>query len=49
MVGKVNERTIVGSACQFPRVPNATLPPVFPGLSAKQHDGYSDDETAIST
>ncbi|KAM1061396.1 hypothetical protein ACFX2A_026432 [Malus domestica] len=49
VVGKVTERTIVGSACQFPRVPNAALPPVFPGLSAKQHDGYSDDETTIST
>ncbi|CAN6540552.1 unnamed protein product [Malus baccata var. baccata] len=47
VVGKVNERTIVGSARQFPRVPNATLPPFFPELGAKQHYGSSDDETVL--
>ncbi|XP_004288731.1 PREDICTED: formin-like protein 1-like [Fragaria vesca subsp. vesca] len=45
VVGKVNERTIVGSARQFPIVMNPTLPPVFPGPSTKQHYGSSDDET----
>ncbi|PRQ46053.1 putative formin, FH2 domain-containing protein [Rosa chinensis] len=45
VVGKVNERTIVGSARQFPIVMNPTVPPVFPGASTKQHYGSSDDET----
>ncbi|CAL8172819.1 unnamed protein product [Prunus armeniaca] len=48
VVGKVNERTIVGSARQFPLPANPTHPPVFPGFSAKQqqHYGSSDEETS---
>jgi hypothetical protein len=48
-VGKANERTIVGSACQFPMPVNPTLPPVFPEFIGRQHYGSSDDESLSSS
>ncbi|KAG6668824.1 formin-like protein 1 [Carya illinoinensis] len=48
-VGKVNERTIVGSARQFPMPVNPTLPQAFPGFNGRQHYGSSDDETSSSS
>ncbi|GMY32854.1 formin-like protein 1 [Fagus crenata] len=48
-VGKINERTIVGSARQFPMPVNPTLPPVFPEFNGKQHYGSSDDESSSSS
>jgi hypothetical protein len=44
-VGKANERTLVGSARQFPMPVNPTLVHVFPGLNGRQHYGSSDDES----
>lgn len=48
-VGKINERSIVGAARQFPMPMNPTLPQVFPGLNGRQHYGSSDDESSSST
>lgn len=48
-VGKVNERTIVGSSRQFPMPVNPTLPPVFPEFNGRQHYGSSDDESSSSS
>jgi hypothetical protein len=48
-VGKANERTIVGSARQFPMPVNPTLAPVFPVFNGRQHDGSSDDESSPSS
>ncbi|CDP08062.1 unnamed protein product [Coffea canephora] len=45
-VGKVNERTIVSSARQFPAPVNPSLPQVFPGFSGQQHSNSSDDESS---
>lgn len=45
-VGKVNERTIVSSARQFPAPVNSSLPQVFPGFSGRQHSNSSDDESS---
>ncbi|KAK9265585.1 hypothetical protein L1049_010773 [Liquidambar formosana] len=47
-VGKINERTIVSSARQFPMPVNPTLPPVFPGFNGRQQYGSSDDESSSS-
>ncbi|KAK6930439.1 Formin, FH2 domain, partial [Dillenia turbinata] len=43
-VGKINERTIVSSARQFPTPMNPTLPPVFPVFNGQQPYASSDDE-----
>lgn len=47
-VGKVNERTIMGSARQIPMPMNQSVPLVFPGLNRRQHDSSSDDESSSS-
>ncbi|XP_015870039.3 formin-like protein 2 [Ziziphus jujuba] len=48
-VGKVNERTIMGSARQFPMAMNQSVPIVFPGLNRRQYNGSSDDERSSSS
>ncbi|XAR71047.1 hypothetical protein NMG60_11028129 [Bertholletia excelsa] len=47
-VGKINERSIVSSARQFPLPTNPSLPPVFPLFNGRQQDGSSDDESSSS-
>lgn len=46
-VGKINERTVVSSARQFPLPVNTSLLPVFPGLIERQYSS-SDDESSSS-
>lgn len=48
-VGRINERTIVGSARQFTGPPNPSLPSIFPGLCESQHYGSSDDDSSSSS
>ena len=48
-VGKINERTVVGSAHQFPTPPNPTTSPIFPGFNQRPHYGSSDDESSSSS
>ncbi|XP_040999948.1 formin-like protein 2 [Juglans microcarpa x Juglans regia] len=48
-VGKVNERTIVGSARQFPAPVNPSLPQAFSGFNGRQHYDSSDDESSSSS
>ncbi|KAG2722308.1 hypothetical protein I3843_02G107700 [Carya illinoinensis] len=48
-VGKVNERTIVGSARQFPAPLNPSLPQAFSGFNGRQHYDTSDDENSSSS
>lgn len=43
-VGKINERTIYSSVRPMPV--NPTTPPAFPGFTARQHYGSSDDESS---
>ncbi|XP_059655448.1 formin-like protein 1 [Cornus florida] len=47
-VGKINERTIVSSARQFPLPVNPSLPPVFPAFSGQRQYSSSDDESSSS-
>ncbi|KAF8393821.1 hypothetical protein HHK36_020019 [Tetracentron sinense] len=47
-VGKINERTIVSSARQFPVLINPTMPPVFPTLLGRRQFSSSDDESSSS-
>ncbi|KAF8402406.1 hypothetical protein HHK36_013361 [Tetracentron sinense] len=47
-VGKINERTIVSSARQFPVPVNPTLPPVFPRFHGRPQSSSSDDEGSSS-
>ncbi|KAA8532154.1 hypothetical protein F0562_006704 [Nyssa sinensis] len=47
-VGKINERTIVSSARQFPLPANPSLPPVFPGFTGRRQYSSSDDESPSS-
>ncbi|XP_057957029.1 formin-like protein 1 [Malania oleifera] len=48
-VGKINERTIVNSARQFPLPVNPTVPPVFPAFNGRRQYGSSDDESSSSS
>ncbi|KAF6164635.1 hypothetical protein GIB67_032863 [Kingdonia uniflora] len=49
-VGKINERTIVSSARQFPVPVNPTQAPVFPILNARpQYSTSSEDESSSSS
>lgn len=48
-VGRINERTIVGSARQFTGPPNPCLPSIFPGLCESQRYGSSDDDSSSSS
>lgn len=45
-VGKVNERTIMGSARQFPMPSNQSVPLVFPGFYGRQNYGSSEEESS---
>lgn len=48
-VGRINERTIVSSARQFPVPINTSLPQLFPELSGSLNDSTSDDESSFSS
>ncbi|KAF3451073.1 hypothetical protein FNV43_RR07162 [Rhamnella rubrinervis] len=48
-VGKVNERTIMGSARQFPMPMNQSNPLVFTRHHGRQNYGSSDDESSSSS
>lgn len=48
-VGKINERTIVSSARQFPVPVNPTQPTVFPIFQARPQYSSSDDESSSSS
>lgn len=48
-VGKINERTIVSSARQFPMPLNPSTPPIFPGFNQRPQYGSSDDESSSSS
>ncbi|PON46698.1 Formin, FH2 domain containing protein [Parasponia andersonii] len=48
-VGKVNERSTVGLARQFPTATNPTVLPFFPGLDVRQQYGSSSDEESSSS
>ncbi|KAL0539954.1 hypothetical protein IC582_024176 [Cucumis melo] len=48
-VGRINERTIVGSARQYTGAMNPCLPTVFPGLCESQRYGSSDDDSSSSS
>ncbi|XP_058094329.1 formin-like protein 1 [Magnolia sinica] len=47
-VGKINERTIVSSARQFPVPINPTLLPVFPRFHVQRPDSSDDDDSSLS-
>ncbi|KAJ4969372.1 hypothetical protein NE237_016073 [Protea cynaroides] len=48
-VGKINDRTIVSSARQFPVPINSMMQPVFPGFNVQQQCSSSDDEESSSS
>ncbi|OVA10664.1 Formin [Macleaya cordata] len=48
-VGKINERTIVSSARQFPVPVNPTQPPVFPIFQGRRQYSSSDDDESSSS
>lgn len=48
-VGRINERTIVSSARQFPVPINTSLPSLFPELGELQNYSTSDDEGSFSS
>lgn len=48
-VGRINERTIVGSARQFTGPSSQSLPSIFPGLCESQRYGSSDDDSSSSS
>lgn len=48
-VGRINQRTMVGSASQYTGPSKPSLPSIFPGLSESQRYGSSDDDTTSSS
>lgn len=48
-VGKVNERSTVGLARQFPSATKSVAVPVFPGFNGRQHYGSSSSEDESSS
>ncbi|RWW58160.1 hypothetical protein BHE74_00035005 [Ensete ventricosum] len=48
-VGRINERTIISLAQQFPVPVNPTLPPVFPRFHALRPEGSDEDESSLSS
>ncbi|XP_043720164.1 formin-like protein 1 [Telopea speciosissima] len=48
-VGKINDRTIVSSARQFPVPVNPMMQPFFPRFNARKQSSSSDDEGSLSS
>ncbi|XXG89408.1 hypothetical protein AAC387_Pa12g1411 [Persea americana] len=48
-VGKINERTLVSSARQFPVPVNPTLPSFFPKFHAQRAGSWDDDDSSTSS